>query len=77
MEYKNTDFYLSTCLLASGIPLLRLERQDTKTFIFVFETTEEKANEVIQNHWSKQLILPTKTLIDAINELKTRLHNGV
>ncbi|MGH7245783.1 MAG: DUF5659 domain-containing protein [Nitrosotalea sp.] len=77
MEYKNVDFYLSACLLAAGAPLLRLEKQSSKTFIFVFKITGKTANQIIQQHWDKSLILPTKTLIDAINELKTRLHNGV
>lgn len=75
-EYSTKDFYLSACLLASGIPLIRLEPLDSRSFIFVFSTNPDEALKIISAHWSRDLKIPTRDLVEAINELKTRLYNG-
>lgn len=75
-EYKTKDYYIGVCLLASGIQLLRLERVTDKIAIFVFAIFSEKADEIIKKHWGRELLLPTRDVIDAIHELKTRLYSG-
>ena len=77
MEYESNDFYLSCCLLASGIPLKKLKKENSKFFTFVFDNSQQKVDRIIQDHWNRNLNLPTRTLIDSIHELKTRLHSGV
>ncbi len=76
MEYKTKDFYLSACILASGYPLLNIERTNDKFSIFVFKISPEKAEKIIQQHWNYLLKLSTRKLIEAINELKTRLYGN-
>ena len=75
MEYSSRDLYISASLLATGIPLIRLEREANNS-LFVFEISPGEAKKIIQNHWNKKLLVASRDLIEAINELKTRLHNG-
>lgn len=76
LEYRSRDFYISATLLAKGIPLIRLDKESENTSLFVFDITPEKAKELIGDHWNRKLLVPSRDLIEAINELKTRLHNG-
>lgn len=75
MKYK--DFYLSSILLASGVTLLNLEKTDRGFVFFVFDISSERAESIISSHWARTLTLPTRDLIEAINELKTRLKSGI
>ncbi|MBI4038708.1 hypothetical protein HY384_02000 [Candidatus Daviesbacteria bacterium] len=75
--YKNHDFYLSAICLAAGLSLLRLERGQGKFVVFVFSDPQQKAQQIISDHWSHKLKVPSRSIIEAINELKTRLHSGV
>lgn len=75
--YKNHDFYLSAICLAAGLTLSRLERGQGKFVIFVFEDPQKKAPQIISDHWSHKLRISTRSVIEAINELKTRLHSGI
>lgn len=75
--YKSNDFYLSAICLAAGLNLLRLERGQGKFAIFVFEDPQKKAPQVISDHWNHKLKISSRSIIEAINELKTRLHSGV
>lgn len=76
-NFQSKDFYLSACIRATGAQLIQLKPIDQRTFLFVFDITPAEANHLIEDHWNSHLILPTKSVIDAINELKTRLHQGV
>lgn len=76
-EFRSQDFYLSSCLLAAGITLLRLEKNDSKTVTFVFDDPQHLAPQVISDHWNKKLKIHSRELIEAINELKTRIYSGV
>lgn len=76
-KWKSKDFYLSCVLRASGASLINLEKSNQDFVFFVFDISPEKAEEIISLHWSKKLKLPTRDLIEAINELRTRLKSGV
>lgn len=76
-RWKSKDFYLSCVIRASGFELITLERKEHDFSVFVFDISPQKAEEIISLHWSKQLKLPTKDLVEAINELRTRLKSGV
>lgn len=75
--FTTKDFYISACLLASGLKLIELLRKEDKLVVFLFEDEEDKAKEIIRNHWNRTHKIPTRDLIEAINELKTRIHNGI
>lgn len=75
-EYKTKDFYLSACLLAYGIPLRKLESIGHNIYYFVFGTSENSAEQVIQSYWDRSLQLSVRSFVEAINELKTRIHIG-
>ena len=75
-EYKTKDFYIGVCMLACGAQLLRLEKATEKITVFVFEVAPVQADEIIKKHWDRKLTLPTRDVVDAIHELKTRLYSG-
>lgn len=76
VEYRSRDFYISASLLAKGTRLVRLDKESESIFLFVFDISPEEAKKLIRDHWNKQLMVSSRDLIEAINELKTRLHNG-
>lgn len=76
-EFSLKDFYLAACLLASGLFLKRLERQEGKIVTFVFDDPNNTVEKIIHNYWNRTQKLPTRNLIEAIVELKTRIHNGI
>jgi hypothetical protein len=71
--WKSKDFYLSCIIRASGFDLIGLEKGKGDFCVFVFGLPQEKAEQIISLHWSRQLKLPTRDLVEAINELRTRL----
>jgi hypothetical protein len=73
--YKTKDLYLSACILASGIKLLELQKESERVVFFIFSISPIKAEEIIRKHWSRELILPTHDVINAIRELRTRIHS--
>jgi hypothetical protein len=74
--YQTKDFYTSCCLLASGLQLLKLNRSNNKFVTFIFSDPNNAAEQIISDHWQKKLILPTRDVISAISELKTRLYSN-
>lgn len=73
LKWRSKDFYLSCIIRASGASLLELETAGHDFVVFVFDISPEKAEEIISQHWAKKLMLPTRDLIEAINELRSRL----
>ncbi len=71
--YTSHDFYLSSCLIAAGLNLIRISRPPQGYFLFHFDCLETEALDLLEQHWSGQLTLPTKQLIDAIYQLKSRM----
>jgi hypothetical protein len=77
-EYKSKDFYISCILLASKkLVLKRLEKKSDKIVTFIFEDPNNLANEIIKSHWGRENRVISLDLIEAINQLKTRIHNGI
>jgi hypothetical protein len=72
--YKTKDFYLGATLLAYGIPLQKLECITPGVYYFVFRTSEQGAAKIINAYWDGTLKLPVRNFVEAVNELKTRLH---
>lgn len=73
-NYETKDFYIACLFRSLGIPVLRLRPSESNFIIFEFSITSQKAEEIIQHYWNRQLQVEPRALIDAINELKTRLH---
>lgn len=77
-EYSSQDFYISCIILATKkLPLLRLERINSKLVSFVFSDPNCIAPQIIKDHWDRTNKIPSRDLIESINELKTRIHSGV
>ncbi len=76
-EFKTRDFYLAACLLAYGLVLKKLQLEKNKIATFIFNDPNNIAEKIITDHWNRKNKIPTRDLIEAIVELKTRIHNGI
>lgn len=74
-SYHTKDFYISVCILASGVTLIKLKKETNKTVSFIFAVSLSKAEEIIKKHWDRELILPTRDIVDAIHQLKTQIYS--
>lgn len=73
-HYKNQNLYLSSAIIASGIPLADYSF-DRKTATFYFESPE-KCRE-IEKAWStNQLQVSAYNFSEAIRQLKAIIHGG-
>jgi len=75
--FSTKDFYIGAVLLASGFPLIELEKSGGSFVTFIFEDLNREAKKIIKNHWNRTHKIPSRNLIEAINELKTRIYSGV
>ena len=77
-EFKTHDFQSFAVITATKkFRLLRLEKVSDKKFDFVFFDPNHEIEKIIKKHWNSELLLPTKNLIDAISEGKTRIYSGI
>ena len=77
LNFKNRDFYTTAVCIASGAKLIGLERNSNDFASFILNISPKEGEQIIAKHWSRELKIPSRDLIEAINELKTRLHSGV
>ena len=76
-HFVSKDFYLVAVCLAAGCSL-KLLNHDRGNFVrFVLEESSSKCEQIISKHWSGELKVSSRKLVEAINELKTRLHSGM
>ena len=77
-EYRTKDFYLSCILLASKlVSLTKLDRSENDFVTFVFNDPKGVVPGIIQSHWDRKHKAISLDLVEAIKQLKTRLHSGV
>jgi len=73
-QFKSQDFYICCVLLASKkLKLNYLEKNNGKIVTFVFNDPYSLAEKIISNHWNRSNRIPSRDLVEAINELKTRM----
>lgn len=77
LHFESKDFYLSAILIACGKTLIKLNKSQGDFVDFVFKESPEDCIETIESYWADELLINPKKLISAINELKTRLHQGI
>ena len=68
------DFYTSALLRSLDIPLLKLEKNEYKQVVFVFQISNEKGTQLLKEFWNRKLLIEPRKFIENINELKTRIH---
>lgn len=73
-EFRTKDFYLACVFRALGYPLMQLERHGKNYATFIFNDPDDKSSDIISRYWDKQVSIDSRTFVDAINELKTRLY---
>lgn len=75
MEFSTKDFYQAAVLKAMGYQLNRLERFERKFAVFVFEDPNGTAQKTLEGYWEKRLTVEPRTLVESINELKSRIYS--
>jgi len=73
-EYKITDLNLASILTTLGHTIKRLDKENSRRVIFVFEDELEIQN-VIGNYWSGALSVDPRKLFDNQKMLKSRIYN--
>ena len=74
-HYSSKDFYLVAVCLSAGCKLKSLEKSVGNFVWFVLEESPSICQEIIDKHWSGELMVQSRKLIESINEIKTRLHS--
>ncbi len=77
MEFRTNDFYSACVLRTMNFSLLRLEKQGTKYFDFVFSDNDGVADQLLKRYWDRDGVkLEARDLIETINEMKSRLYQS-
>jgi|CXWL01.1.fsa_nt_gi hypothetical protein len=74
-SFRTKDFYHAVVLKALGFELLGLDRSEGKFSIFIFDDSEQKAEESVRKYWERKLQVEPRAMVDSIGELKTRLYS--
>lgn len=75
MSYYTKDYYIAAAIIASGFRLSKLIPLDGRIFNFVLDLTEEEAEFLIKRYWQNDLLVSAREYVDALHELKTRIHS--
>ena len=73
-EYKTTDLNIASILTTLEYTIKRLDRENSRRIIFVFQDEFEIQN-VIGNYWADALSVNPRKLFDNQKMLKTRIYN--
>lgn len=76
-QFLTQDFYISCVLKSTGLQLQNIIRNSNGKATFVFGNPNQIAESTIQKHWDKKLKIISLDFVEAINQLKTRIHSGV
>ena len=76
-KYKSKDFYLSAVCMSAGCHLESLDRRNGDFVEFIFKDSPDKCIPIIARHWAGTLKVSSKKLVEAISQLKTRIHSNV
>lgn len=79
MKNENTfttkDFYQACVIRAFGLSLQEISYFNNNFATFIFNDPNENGELIVKSYWDRKLQIDARTLIDSINELKTRLHS--
>ena len=79
-EYRTTDIYIASYLLASGFERYRIEKSGSQS-IFVFEDNDAPIKHIfeleVDEYYANNVSLPPKKLFNAYKELKSRIFNKI
>ncbi len=75
-QFKNSDFYLSSFLLAKGLVLNGIDNENPRRIFFVFEDVENREN-LVEDFLFGRSTIETKKFVSAIKELKQLIHSNL
>jgi len=75
MKYSTKDFYISAVIRSLGYEMT-LDASNPRQVIFNFEDPKGELEETVRKYWSYDLQVEPRSVIESINELKTRMQSG-
>ena len=69
-----SDLGLAASLTASGFVVARVDKQNPRRVLFVFDQSPELSR-CIDRFWKGQLLLSATVLLENIRQLKTRIYS--
>lgn len=76
-QFPTQDFYLACVLKSYGIQLQAIIHNTSGRATFIFNDKDVNIESLIQKHWNNELKVNSLELVEAINQLKTRIHSGI
>ena len=73
--FPTKDFYSAVILRTTGHQINNVEKHRSGISIFVFRDPEKTAERTLISFWNRELQVEPRSFIEAINELKTRIHS--
>lgn len=75
MTYSTKDFYVAAVIRSLGYQM-ELDTSNRREVYFNFEDPKGTIEEVVKKYWAKDLMVDPRSVVESINELKTRMHSG-
>lgn len=75
MKYSTKDFYISAVIRSLGYNMT-LDASNPRQVIFNFDDPNGELEETVRKYWSYDLQVEPRSVIESINELKTRMQSG-
>jgi hypothetical protein len=69
-----SDLGLAASLAASGFVVARINKNNPRRVVFVFEKSHELQRS-IELFWSNKLLLPATVLLENVRQLKARIYS--
>lgn len=73
-EYETSDLGLATALIAAGLELVRIEKNNPRRATFVFDNSEQLHTHE-REYWADELFVSALKYSDTLKRLKARLYS--
>lgn len=74
-QFSTHDLNITTCMVALGHPLEKINKQGNNRCLFMFNQTVKLKND-IHNYWKQDLLINPHSLFDSLKFIKSRIYNG-
>ena len=73
-NYETTDLGFAAALEASGIKLVRIDKNNTRRAVFIFDDSDQLRT-YEREYWADELFVSALKLNDTLKRLKARLYS--
>lgn len=73
-EYETTDLGLAAALTASSIQLVRIDKNNPRRALFVFNNSAQ-VRDYVRKYWQDEMFVSAMAYNNALKHLKARLYS--